>query len=88
MRYFDDFGNELNENEIDLSLGYLTEGTAIKVDAEQINNETKWAWSDDDYEIVQYYHLYPEKSSIPTSEERIAAIEAALLELMGVTVDG
>lgn len=66
MRYFDDFGNELKENEIDLSVGYLTTGTVVKVDAEPIDNITKFAWADDDYEEAYFYHLFAEE---PTPEE-------------------
>lgn len=29
-----------------------------------------------------------EESSVPTSEERLAALEAAMLEMMGVSADG
>ena len=84
MRYFDESGNELHESEIDLTLGYLSEGIAIKVDAEPIDNETKWAWADEDYEVVQYYHLYADDPSYPDTpspsdyEARIAALEEEL----------
>lgn len=75
MRYFDDFGNELLENEIDLTRGYLTTGTVIKVDAEPIDNITKFAWADDDYEEAQFYHLFsnnvPEEPEVsePTADD-------------------
>ena len=74
MRYFDEYGNELLESEIDLTLGSLSEGTAIKVDAEPIDNVTKFAWTDDDYEVVQYYHLYPVEAK-PTAPRNIIAGE-------------
>ena len=85
MRYFDDFGNELQESDIDLTLGFLTTGTIIKVDAEPIDNITKFAWSDDDYEEVYFYHLNPEPSNTPSQEERITELEAMLNALLGVS---
>lgn len=91
MRYFDDFGNELLENEIDLTCGYLTTGTVIKVDAAPIDNVDKFAWADDDYEEAQFYHLYsndPEPTPSPDEyEARIAALEEELVAtkiLLGV----
>lgn len=62
------------------------------VDIEAV--EAKEAW--DEYEDIQRYVLYTEEElaeierqrNMPTTEERIAALEAALLELMGVAIDG
>lgn len=62
------------------------------VDVEAV--EAKEAW--DEYEDIQRYVLYTEEElaeverqrNMPTAEERIAALEAALLELMGVSIDG
>lgn len=88
MRILNKNGTELIESEIDLALGYLSKGTAIKVDVKPIDNITKFAWADEDYEEVYFYHLNPETSNMPTTEDRIAALEAALLELMGVAIDG
>lgn len=89
MRILDKNGKELLEAEVDLTLGYLTDGTAIKVDAAPIDDVTKFAWDDDDYEPVQYYHLYSDElqeESAPTQEDRIAELEEALeMLLSGVT---
>ena len=91
MRYIDRYGNELLESEIDLTLGSLSEGTAIKVDAEPIDNITKFAWTDDDYEVVQYYHLYADSPSMgrdePSDRERIAELEAALELLLSGAIE-
>lgn len=62
------------------------------IDVEAV--EAKEAW--DEYEDIQRYVLYTEEElaeiekqrNMPTDEERIAALEAALLELMGVAIDG
>ena len=83
MRYFDDFGNERKESEIELSVGFVTIGTVIKIDAEPIDNITKFAWTDEDREEAYFYHLNPEPPG-PTPEERIAQLEAMLEALTGV----
>lgn len=48
--------------------GYYETKDRIKADAKPIDNETKFAWEDDDYEIYQEWHEY-------TAEE-LEAIEA------------
>lgn len=50
----------INENfetitEYDLTKGHLVPVTVVKEDAEPIDNVTKWAWDDEDYEEVQMY---------------------------------
>jgi hypothetical protein len=87
MRIFDKDGKELQESELDLSLGYLTKGTVIKEGAAPIDDVTKFAWDDDDYEEVRFYHPYSdEPEPAPTQEERITELEKALAMLLsGVT---
>ena len=87
MRILDENGVELKENEIDLSVGYLAAGTAIKADAKPIDNVTKFAWDDGDYEAVWYYCLNLEASDAPTQEERLAELEALMDLLLGVNDD-
>lgn len=52
--------------------------------------EAQEAW--DEYEDIHRYVPYTEEElaeqNKPTQEDRIAALEAALLEMMGVTVNG
>lgn len=55
---YDESGNPI-ENP-DLSLGYVTEQTVVREDAEPIDDVTKFAWSDDDYETRQVYVPYTE----------------------------
>ena len=68
----------INENyetitEYDLSAGYLTNATVIKENAFPIDNVTKFAWADDDYEEVQMYVLNREEIPVPTQLDRIEA---------------
>ena len=69
----------INENfetitEYDLSTGQLFPATVIREDAVPIDNITKHAWADDDYEKVQMYVPFPVK----TTEEQIAELKAQL----------
>ncbi len=58
LKIYDEYDNELNPEEIDLEKGYLLETERIKPDAEPIDNETKFAWADGDFESVYIYHMY------------------------------
>lgn len=59
MRIIDESFETITE--YDLSAGHLVSATAIREDASPIDNITKFAWSDEDYEAVQMY--------IPNREE-------------------
>lgn len=59
MRIIDENGNEVSD--VDESKGQLTNATVIRQDAAPIDNETKWAWDDDDYEEVLVWHEYTEE---------------------------
>lgn len=58
----------------DLSLGYLQVVSIIKEDAIPIDDITKFAWADEDWENVQMYILYPEL----TIEEQILKLKQEL----------
>ena len=53
---YDESGNPI-ENP-DLSLGYVTEQTVVRDGAAPIDNVTKFAWADDDYDTRQVYVPY------------------------------
>ena len=63
--------------EYDLAQGQLVPVTLIREDATPIDNKTKWAWEDSDYEEVQMYipnYIPPiEESTAPTQLDRIEA---------------
>ena len=53
-----------NDHEVvkpDLSKGYLFKEIRIKPDAEPVDDITKFAWDDSDYEEIQRYRLYTEE---------------------------
>lgn len=55
MKIFDKLGNELNEADLDLERGRLIPTNRIKPDAKPVDDITKFAYEDDDYEdILQY----------------------------------
>lgn len=60
--------------EYDLTTGYLVSAKVIREDAEPIDNVTKFAWTDEDYEDVQMYVPYPVKSN----KQKIAELKAQL----------
>lgn len=67
----------IQESDVDLNVGYLEKARIIRVDATPIDNITKWAWDDDDYEDVMVYVIPPE-------EETVEAIstEDTILDMM------
>ena len=78
MKIVDENFEVITIDDVDLSKGYLTTTMMIREDAEPIDDITKFAWADEDYEEVQQYLLYREKTDEPTPEERIAALEEQL----------
>lgn len=75
MRILDETGTELTESECDLNTGYLRSEIIIRDGADPIDNETKFAWVDEDYEEILRY------ISIPASErnaQKIAELKSKL----------
>lgn len=60
--------------EYDLTTGSLVPTTIIRADAEPIDDVTKFAWADEDYEEVQMYIPNPVK----TTEQQIAELKTQL----------
>lgn len=71
MRIVNENFETIDESEIDMGKGYLAEGQVIREDAEPIDNITKFAWDDDDYEDVMVYVLNKENSFDPTDEPSV-----------------
>lgn len=69
--------------EYDLDKGTLITTRAVKEDADPINNVTKWAWADDDYEDVMMYVETPEETEGYVSQEA-KELEAIKAELKGL----
>lgn len=53
---YDESGNPIESP--DLTLGYVTEQTVVSEDSAPIDDVTKFAWADDDYETRQVYVTY------------------------------
>lgn len=60
--------------EYDLTTGKLVLTTVIRADASPIDNVTKFAWADEDYEQVQMYVPNPVKTTV----QQIAELKAKL----------
>lgn len=69
--------------EYDLGKGILLPAKAIKEDAATIDNVTKWAWAEDDYEDVMMYVETPEETEEYVSQEA-KELEAIKAELKGL----
>lgn len=69
--------------EYDLGKGILLPAKAIKEDAAPIDNVTKWAWAEDDYEDVMMYVETPEEIEEYVSPEA-KELEAIKTELKGL----
>lgn len=69
--------------EYDLGKGILLPAKAIKEDAAPIDNVTKWAWAEDDYEDVMMYVETPEETEGYISQEA-KELEAIKAELKGL----
>lgn len=67
----------------DLSKGVLTPAKVIREDAATIDNVTKWAWAEDDYEDVMMYVETPEETEGYVSQEA-KELEAIKAELKGL----
>jgi len=73
MRYFNENAEPISAESIDLEKGFLVPFKAIKEDATPIDNATKFAWDEDDYENAQMYVLNQEVAEEPTQLDRIEA---------------
>ena len=63
------------EVDCDLTVGYIQSETVIRSDAAPIDNVTKFAWGDDDYEIIRRYIVIPE---VNRNASRVAELKAKL----------
>lgn len=66
----------------DLTLGYVTEQTVVSEDSAPIDDVTKFAWADDDYETRRVYVPYTEdelarRADAARRAEREAWLESA-----------
>ncbi len=88
MRVVDTKFNTLDRSRIDLEKGYLTPGRALKKGVTPIDNITKFAWEDSDFEEVEIYKLKrvdndsPQESinkQIVELDQRVGVLEQELL---------
>lgn len=75
MRFLNDQNEEITQSECDLAIGYLVTETVIRPDATPIDNATKFAWADEDYETIQRYVVVPEQQR---RAQRIAKLKRQL----------
>jgi hypothetical protein len=76
MKCFNEKYEIISIESVDLEKGVLVPFKTIKEDATPIDNVTKFAWADDDYEDAQMYVMYvlnQETIKAPTQLDRIEA---------------
>lgn len=74
-----------NDNELenpDLSVGYLVLSNRIKKDAEPIDDETKFAWADDDWEEVYIYKPFDSDQLVAQAKNRLAETDYVAAKAM------
>lgn len=74
MRVINQKGETITE--YDLTVGQLCPTVIIREGAEPIDNVTKFAWADEDYEEVQMFMPYPEKTTAQKIQELKAKLSA------------
>ena len=55
MRILNEQDQELTQVQCDLTIGFLRQEVIIRPNAAPIDNITKFAWADEDYETIQRY---------------------------------
>lgn len=86
MMVYDLNGNVLES--FDLTKGRLSIRTVIRPDAAPIDNVTKFAWEDGDYEEVQVYIPYGEPENTPSQLDRIEAQLVYTAMMTGTLAEG
>lgn len=77
MRILDEQGRERTEADCDLTAGVLLEETVIRPEAAPIDNVTKFAWAEEDYETIRRYVQIPAEQR---AAERIAQLKQQLAD--------
>lgn len=75
IKIIDEAGNEISNP--DLSKGYLVSTTIVKKDAVPIDNVTKFAWDDSDYEEVYRYISWSDEE---IKQNKIDELQKTLLD--------
>ena len=77
MRILDEENLERTEADCDLTAGVLLEETIVRPDAQPIDNVTKFAWAEGDFEPILRYVQVPEAQR---AAERIARLKQQLAD--------
>ena len=85
MKIYDETLNEITEQQIDLSVGYLVPYLSIRADASPIDGVKKVAWADEDYEESQMYIVLPESARtaqrIDELKRQLSATDYAVIKI-------
>lgn len=85
MRIVNEYFKTIDESEVDLTKGQLVKSIGIREDATPVDDITKFAWYDEDYEEVQMYVLNKESEETqPSQTDELTLVIDALLGIGGV----
>lgn len=71
MRILNQNNEEINENEIDINVGYLVSEMVIGEYADPVDNITKFAYNDNDYEQIMRYIPFSDAELIQKSIDKL-----------------
>ena len=81
MRILDEQGRERAEADCDLTAGVLLEETVIRPEAAPIDNVTKFAWAEEDYETILRYIAVPEAQRIAQLKQQLADTDYTVIKI-------
>lgn len=76
MKIFNIQNEEIQESDCDLNLGVLVPSQMLKADAAPIDNVTKFAWNEEDFEDVMLYIVL--RTPEDCTEQRIEEFKSKL----------
>lgn len=86
MKIFDQNDKEIQLEDCDLTIGYITNEIRIKNDATPIDNKTKFAWYEEDYENIKRYIVIPEdirnENRLNELKNKLSNSDYAIIKIM------
>ena len=81
MRILNEKYEEITEAAIDLSKGRLHVTTIIRPEVTPVDNITKFAYADEDYETVQVYERMPEEALIAELKQNLTDTDYVVIKI-------
>ena len=81
MKILNEQNVEITEAEVDLTKGRVRTEVIIKPDAEPVDDISKFAYADDDYETIQRYIVIPAEDKIATLKAHLSATDYVVIKI-------